>query len=190
MKFLVECEFRETVIIGSTPCDCIDLTVDAPTARIAEYKVLNCYPDLLHCQAKLIEKTDHLSTGQVVRFCLIVGCIYLGILLCLMLGVVNISSFGSAQVEASDYPLLAGVLLLMGGFAFFIAYIFIGAMVRQECAEANSQERIYSERLAYRAGWADCENKRTPQFHEWVEEDSANLHPYPGPARRISRGPP
>jgi hypothetical protein len=136
MRFLVEVHFRETVILDGMVLDDTDFVVDAPSERIAEYKVRNCYPLALTCNFKLLGPSP-----------------------------------GESKLDFWQ-----------------LIHNPMGELFPNTRAENAEREQTYIWREAYKAGWEDCEQKKTPQFIEWVEQDSKDIHPYRGPAKSIGRG--
>lgn len=172
MRFRVECYFNETVMLGGMLCDSIDLDVEAQTARIAELKVLNCYPDLLHCEASQMENE---SSWREFRELLPWCCgVFAAVLVLFWL-----------RYGWSEWPvtlLAAALLSLPSGFWACALWSEVESAVIRRHEHIAATENEYHRRIAYREGWTDCKDGASPKFEEWVEEDSRHIHPYPGPA--------
>jgi len=178
MKFLVECDFGKTVWLGKLLCDSVDLSVEAPTARIAELKVMNCYPDLFRCEAKPVGKETRSPHERQMFLLRSVGA-YAAVFACCFF-----FYFGLPPTKEVNWKGLVstGVCSL---FVFYVGAIFysvVESRVLTKQEEIAATEREYCRRLGYRLGWTECERAATPQFKRWVEEDSADIDPYPGPA--------
>lgn len=178
MIFLVECEFSETVRLGKLFCDSVDLNVEAPTARIAELKVMNCYPDLCRCEAKPVGKETRSPHEGRMLLLRSVGA-YAAVFACCF-----VFYFGLPPTKEVNWKGLVsiGVWSLI---VFYIGTVFcsvVESRVLRKQEEIAASEREYCRRLGYRLGWTECERGATPQFKQWVEEDSADIDSYPGPA--------
>jgi hypothetical protein len=168
MKFFVTCDLNE---IEST-----DLTVEAPSPRVAEAKVRGCFPDCLVHTAQSIEDGKE-RIFHSLRPCLR-PLIYTSI------GAFALLFFGWG-VSWYEALLCAPIV----SFAFFwlvpICYFFMATMTGDiQTQEENAVlEREYACREGYREGWRDCERKVEPKFNEWAEVDRRDIHPYRGPLR-------
>jgi hypothetical protein len=58
--------------------DAVDFTVEAPSASIAEQKIMNCYPDVASCNIELIENEGNkLKYFVVINACVCVAAYFL-----------------------------------------------------------------------------------------------------------------
>ena len=188
MKFLVKCTFHKTVMLGGLFIDDVDFTVEAPTPRIAECKVMNCYPEIRAWQVTPIGARQ-VPKAEKRRFLVATTCCYVVIFAC----VKRYHSFGNfgptlTHIEWLDDMIYAGLILFTLGAFLAGGHVLVAILsdYEREREENAAQERECYRRLGYREGWTDSECKRTPQFSGWVAEDSKDLHPYWGPATRIS----
>jgi hypothetical protein len=185
MKFLVECGFKGMVMLGHAKqlCDSADFTVEARTARAAEFKVLTCYPDLLRCEAKALglQGRNLREMARELRG-LVLWFFGLG-------GVMLYECYSNDAVfpPATRFTWSNGIigaavasvviLFVAGAFSYFET-----GKVTRELEQVAVEERDHCRRLGYVAGWLDHERGRPAEFRKWVEEASADIQAYPGPA--------
>lgn len=165
MKYFVMCDLNE---IEST-----DLSVEAPSARIAEAKVRSCFPGWNICNPpKLIEDE---STFTVLRP-------YLRPFIYTNIGIFAYMFFiwGDSWRQALLYtPLISLAIFLIAPLCNLFIEIAAGNLRKRETME--ELEREYSRREGYLEGWRDCESKAEPKFNEWARADRWDIHPYRGP---------
>jgi hypothetical protein len=167
MRFRVECNFNGTVMLGDMPCDAIDLEVEAQTARIAEMKVLNCYPDLLGCEASQVENE---SSWREFRELLPWYCgVFAASLVLFWL-----------RYGWSEWPvtlLVSAVLSIFFGFWAYALWSEVESAVIRRHEDIAATENEYHRRLGYREGWTDSKEGASPKFEEWVKQDSRAIYP-------------
>lgn len=168
MKFFVTCDLNEI--------EYTDLTVEAPSAYIAEAKVRSCFPDCLVHSAQSIEDGKERIFHLLRPYLRPLIYTSIGAFALLFLGW-NISWYEALLFA----PIVSLAIFYLLPICNFFMATATGDLQRQE--ENAALEREYARREGYREGWRDCELKVEPKFNEWAVADRRDIHPYRGSLR-------
>jgi hypothetical protein len=159
-----------------------DVVVEAPTKRIAEYKVISRFPEgeILNYEITALGRNKKEEARGLRRFFISFGCCYLIIFTILLF--------------KDEFTLSAGIFYGAGlGCVLFIFLLVFFHLIHElhdplfaflEGSDPNAEEhnasweRVCSLRMGYRAGWSDCERGAEPQFLKWDEEEKSATWPY------------
>jgi hypothetical protein len=162
--------------------DAVDFTVEAPSASIAEQKIMNCYPDVASCNIELIESEGNkLKYFVVINACVCVAAYFL--LKPYQNNLTNWSGILGTLVNAAGWFYGA---FTVGVFIYCINVYGIFGLNFKRQDDVRSVEKEYSYRLGYKDDWTECERKGEPRFIHWAELDSRDIEPKLGPAKKLS----
>lgn len=171
MKFLVtcECDLQTMTRSSGTTCDSFEVTVDAASARIAEYSVLSKYPGILRCNATAISRSREEKRELRTDIYRLLGCAFVIALIWLF------ASGHEARTATGDMALsLAAYFLasLLGLYLAHVLWVVVQIKADERERDIAALERECYRRLGYRCGWSDHEKGAEPLFADWDKEEA------------------